>query len=153
MTTERPRSPEGGQAPPAGTWERGDDSGGLSEGAESRFSTDKSESEDNWSTSSNDSDEEAACHPSPGEIIGRGAFGSVYKTTWKGVPAALKVTLRPSPQPILPCSRIQLPMDQHRLALHHKDGMFKHARAGIWWNRLFRPPSSLYDVLQLSIGG
>ena len=25
------------------------------------------------------------------ELIGRGAFGSVYKATWKGLPAAIKV--------------------------------------------------------------
>ena len=25
------------------------------------------------------------------ELIGRGAFGSVYKATWKGLPAAVKV--------------------------------------------------------------
>ena len=27
------------------------------------------------------------------EVVGRGAFGSVYKVSWKGRPAALKVNL------------------------------------------------------------
>ena len=119
MDTERPPGPEGGQPPPAGTWERREDGEGQSDGAESRFSTDKSESEDNWSTSSNDSDDEARCHPTPGEIIGRGAFGSVYKTTWKGVPAALKVT----PPPNLELAPVG---PQHLLTSHHRDCNSRH---------------------------
>lgn len=61
-------------------------------GLDSRFSTDRSESGDNWSDSSGqDDDDIALMRPSPGKIIGRGAFGSVYKTIWKGQQAALKV--------------------------------------------------------------
>ena len=63
-----------------------------SDGLESRFSTDQSESGDNWSNSSGHNDDLGYTNPSPGKIIGRGAFGSVYKTTWKGQLAALKVS-------------------------------------------------------------
>ena len=56
----------------------------------SKFSTSQSESGDDW-TASDDEDDRQATEPIPfDDIIGRGAFGSVYKTTWKGRPAALK---------------------------------------------------------------
>lgn len=55
----------------------------------SKFSTSDSESGDDWTAS--DDDDLHASQPIPfDDIIGRGAFGSVYKTTWKGRPAALK---------------------------------------------------------------
>lgn len=63
---------------------------GERSGPSSRFSTSASESGDDWTAS--DEDEMQLNEPIPVDsIIGRGAFGSVYRTTWKGRQAALKV--------------------------------------------------------------
>ena len=58
----------------------------------SRFSSSSSETGNEWSSSD---DEEGAQEGLDSinldSIIGRGAYGSVYKVMWKGQPAAVKV--------------------------------------------------------------
>lgn len=68
------------------------------EGGSSRFSTSVSSSEDNWSLS--DEDQPVVISQELGNIIGRGAFGTVYKSVWKGQIAAIKVILIPSSQEV-----------------------------------------------------
>ena len=59
------------------------------EKASSKFSTSVSSSDDNWSLS-DEEQQVMKSHPL-GRVIGRGAYGSVYETTWKGQAAAIKV--------------------------------------------------------------